>query len=155
MRELVSRISSDPNCVVFPPSGNPQTTGPLEVLPDDVNEFYNLCGGIKLFVGKDYTYNILPPSDFVAADSNKIGECECDGYIISKHWYFIANDDNGSYIAIDTHPDRNGQCYDCMIGEPYPGISHSFTEFLERLYQNAGEYPYWLQDESLKFDPCW
>lgn len=142
-------ITNAPGCVVFPPQGIP-TIDPTLELPLDVHEFYEVCGGVTLFQHADYQVNIVPPQEFVLSNPVLVGErCEED---ISSNWYLVANDGHGEYLTIDLDPSRLGRCYDSfhdrhgVVGESSI-IALSFTDLLERLIKNKGQYWYWLQDD--------
>ena len=64
--ELVERIRGNPKCRVT--AQNPaQTLDASLVLPEDLKEFYNLCGGADLFLDEDYGFRIVSPSEFKPA----------------------------------------------------------------------------------------
>ena len=101
-----------------------------------------------------YTYEILPPHRFHIANEVLCpsawmeAEWQKD---ISSDWYLIASDAEGQYLTIDLHPQRLGRCYDSFIGHHAikgfcPIIARSFSELLERLWLNKGNYPYWLDE---------
>ncbi|QHW32810.1 SMI1/KNR4 family protein [Paenibacillus rhizovicinus] len=148
MEELIARIRMTPDCIVLPPSGLPATDEHLR-LPEDVRTFYALCGGVTLYQFADYSVNIVPPEEFEPANPVIVGErCEDD---ISAQWYIAADDGNGDYFTIDLAPERCGKCYDSfhethgLVGNT-PVIARSFTELLERLLANKGQYWYWLDE---------
>lgn len=145
--EIVKHIATNTSCVIQPPNGLPTLTTDL-TLPNDVAEFYNLCGGATLFMGQDYQIRVVGPSEFVRANPVIVGEpCEYDK---SYNWFIIANDDNGQYITIDLSAATSGRCYDSFL-DTYglqgdtPIIAASFTEFLNLLFEGAGQYFYWLE----------
>lgn len=148
IKQLITKIRTIPDCVVYPTSGLPHIEDKY-ILPDDIKEFYNLCGGVSLYLNGESTANIVPPSEFILANPVIVGErCEND---ITSNWYIIANDGNGDYLTIDIQEERLGRCYDSfwdrhgVVGE-CPIIANSFTELLERLIDNKGQRWYWLRD---------
>lgn len=148
VRDIIEKIKGIPDCLVLPPSGTPNIEDHL-VLPEDVLEFYQLCGGIHLFQHAAYRVNIVQPQDFVLANPVIVGErCEED---ISANWYIVATDGNGDYLTVDLELSRMGKCYDSfwdshgVVGECRV-IAFSFLELIERLIQNKGEYWYWLEE---------
>lgn len=149
MRETIEKIKASPDCMVLPFNGIPNTEDNLE-LPDDVREFYETCGGVILFQHADYRVNIVPPQDFVLANPIIVGERYEED--ISSKWYIVANDGKGEYLTIDLAPSRLGKCYDSFFdrhgvaGESQI-IAKSFTELLERLIMNKGQYWYWLKTD--------
>ena len=79
-------------------------------MPDDVREFYELCGGIQLFKDKEYSLDIVSPDKVVPSNIVIVGErCEDD---ITVDWFIIADDSNGTYLSIDLDAERLGRCYD-------------------------------------------
>jgi len=146
VKELIEKIKNTNDCVVLPPSGQPNIEGNL-TLPTDVQEFYSLCGGACLFKSADYVINIITPQDFVSANPVILGEHLEDD--ISSSWYIVAVDGNGEFLTIDLADSRLGQCYD-SFNELHPEnsriIAKSFSELLELLIQNQGQYWYWLDE---------
>ncbi len=55
---LIHRLTSDPDCAVFPPTGQPQRESPLSA-PEDVRAFYDLCGGVIIAQGSPYAVHIV------------------------------------------------------------------------------------------------
>lgn len=101
--------------------------------PLDVRRFYELCGGVLLFEGKDYPCQIVPSEKFTLSNPVIIGEKANED--ISSHWYIVVHDGNGDYITIDLHQDRLGSCYDSFwdrhgVPGDSPIIAKSFTELL-------------------------
>lgn len=148
IKELVTRITNLDDCIVAPPNGLPLLEEGYE-LPLDLKRFYELCGGVSLFVSSENAIHIVPPEEFVLANPVIVGErCEYD---ISSHWYIVARDENRDYLTIDLSKERLGRCYDSFWekhGQPgdCPIIANCFTELLSRLIDNKGDRWYWLQD---------
>ena len=149
--ELVKNIS---DCEVYPPDGYPETLNDKHLLPDDLKDFYTLCGGLGLFLESDYPIYISSPKEFVAANPVIVGElCPDD---MSSEWYIIADDKDGQYITIDLSSKRLGLCYDSfwdrhgLLGD-CPIIAHTFSELLYRIVSNGGNYWYWLHDDFQSF----
>ncbi|WP_285397700.1 SMI1/KNR4 family protein [Lysinibacillus sp. fls2-241-R2A-57] len=148
VKDIIEKIKCMPNYLVLPPEGIPKTEDNLE-LPADVQDFYEVCGGVKLFQNADYNINIMPPQEFVLANPVIVGEkCEND---ITSYWYIVADDGNGEFLTIDLEGNRKGRCYDSfydrhgVVGDSKI-IAFSFTELLDRLLQNEGQYWYWLNE---------
>jgi len=148
IRELLATIAADSACQVRPQAGLPRVEDGHR-LPDDVLEFYGLCGGIDLFPDREYSTFVLPPTEVVPANPVIVGQrVEGDR---SEDWYLIAQDGNGDYLTLDCSAERAGRCYDSihethgLVGQT-PVIARSFTELLARCYANGGGYPYWLRD---------
>jgi hypothetical protein len=131
---------------------------PDHVLPEDLKEFYSLCGGAELFEKSAYRLAIVPPAQFVLANpviligltEQQMASFAID---ISWSWYIIGQGDNSHYITIDLDPQRLGRCYD-SFWEIHPEnsvvIAYSFTELLERMLANRGRPWFW---HSKNFGP--
>jgi hypothetical protein len=148
IKQLVTKIKTLPDCIVYPSKGLPSIEESYTI-PDDIREFYELCGGVSLFTSAESVANIVPPDEFIPANPVIVGErCEED---ITADWYIIANDGNGDYLTIDLNKNRIGRCYDSfwdrhgIVGE-CAIIATSFTDLLERLVDNKGQRWYWLRD---------
>ncbi|QXJ40039.1 Antitoxin YokJ [Parageobacillus caldoxylosilyticus] len=72
IENLINKIKTLPDCVVYPPSGIPKVNK-SHTLPDDVLKFYELCGGVVLYEKADYPVLIVPPQDFVLANPVIVG----------------------------------------------------------------------------------
>ncbi|QFT89229.1 Antitoxin YokJ [Bacillus sp. THAF10] len=146
---LIEKVKNFSNCKVHSPLGFP-VVEKGHLLPDDLYEFYKICGRIELFTNCDYGITIVSPKEFLLANPVIIGEkAEND---ISSDWYIIGRDKNNDYLTIDLNPLRLGRCYDShweIHGVPgsCPIIANSFTEFLDRIVMNRGKQCYWLQDD--------
>jgi len=156
--ELIQKISNTPGCKVLPPTVIPDQ---LSIkLPEDVIEFYTLCGGVCLYDNAPYFSRIVSPNEFASANRIILGDEIIDNEIekgtydqqISKEWYIIADLYNSDYIVIDMNEERKGKCYQAFW-ETYPEedntpiISLSFTELLIKLINNKGEYWFFLEDD--------
>jgi hypothetical protein len=150
VEQLIRQIRALPHCHVLEPTGLPKADETKHILPDDLKEFYNLCGGLVLFENKEYPIYVVSPDKFVLANPVIVGElCEED---ISSNRYIICNDGNDEYLTIDLDEERLGKCYDSffdrhgLVGESQI-IATSFTDLLERLINNKGQYWFWLRDD--------
>jgi antitoxin YokJ len=147
IKEIVTRIAETPDCVVETARGLPHLHEG-HVLPEDVEAFYELCGGASLYRSSSYTANIVGPEAFQLANPIIVGvNGEVD---ISSAWYVIADDGYGEYLTIDCSLQRLGRCYDSFsdrhgVRGSCPIIAVSFMDLLSRLLQNRGEHWYWLQ----------
>lgn len=146
--ELIEKVKELPDCKVYPPIGLPKLHC-NNILPKDLLEFYENCGGMTLYSSQDYVTHIVPPEKFQQANPIIVGElCEED---ISSNWYTIVDDGNGDYLTIDLDIKRSGRCYDSfwdrhgVVGECQI-IALSFTDLLDKLISNKGKYWYWLRD---------
>ncbi|ERN51963.1 SMI1/KNR4 family protein [Alkalihalophilus marmarensis] len=150
IKKLLTQIKNLTGCRVREPNGLPIIDETSHVLPEDVRDFYSLCGGVVLFEHEDYPTFVVPPDKFVLANPIIIGElCEED---ISSNWYIICNDGKDDYLTIDLAKERLGRCYDSffdrhgLVGETQV-IATSFTDLFERLIENKGQYWYWLKND--------
>lgn len=147
---LVQQIRAIRGCEVLGPSKLP-VLRPGDVLPDDLREFYRLCGGIRLFVGAEYPLGIVEPGGFVRANPEIVGaECPDD---ITDSWYIVARGGSEEAISIDCHADRLGRCYDSFwdrhgVAGECAIVAMSFTELLRRLVSANGGYWYWLAGQG-------
>lgn len=149
--EAIAKIQTTPGCQVFPPNGLP-TIQKEHLLPDDLRHFYTLCGGLHLFEEADCSVTIVPPTEVVLANPVIVGKLAESVEDISWSWYLIAHDDNGDFLTIDLSHERSGRCYDsCFevhaVAGSCPIIARSFTDLLTRLYENSGQYWYWLRPD--------
>lgn len=90
------------------------------MIPNQVIDFYSVCGGLILFKSSDNCIEILPPTEVLP--SNKVilseetyNELLLDDELgISMNWYSIGKYDYNEYISIDFSTDLNraGRCYD-------------------------------------------
>ena len=147
--EILHRIRGLAGCKVHPPQGLPDVPQP-HALPDDLRQFYSLCGGLSLLEGAEYPAFISRPKELVPANPVIIGEQVNDD--MSASWYIIANDGSGEYLTIDLDPARLGRCYDSFsdrhgVAGSCPIIATSFTDLLERLVANQGRHWYWLEPD--------
>lgn len=146
---LISRIRAAQGCKVYDPIGLP-TLSRKNVLPEDLKMFYTWCGGMSLFDDREYPIVIVPPTQFAPANPIIVGELVEDD--ISSTWYIIGDDTNGDYITIDLSKERLGKCYDSFhechgVAGSCPIIATSFTDLVSRLYENGGQYWYWLRSD--------
>jgi len=161
IEELLTQIQATPGCRIKAPAGLPQIEAPFR-LPDDLREFYQLCGGLTLAENTKYAITIVSPGQCVPANPVILGEVvaqlarSSDAEDISWSWYIIADYGNGDYITIYLDPRRLGRCYDSshethgLRGET-PIIALSFTDLLASLFQTRGQYWYWLQPDFVPF----
>lgn len=145
VKELIEKLQSRNDCQVSPPAGIPSVDLPL---PDDLREFYEYCGGARLFEGADYSITIVTPREFLRANPVILGEDAADD--ISYDWFVIAKAGE-QYITIDLNESRSGRCYDSFwdrhgVAGNCQIVANSFEQLLEQLLKGTGGYWYWLQD---------
>jgi len=153
IKTLISNIRLTPGCGVYTPTGLPHVRKE-HTLPDDLRDFYQLCGGVTLFQDASYSVSIVPPRKMVLANPiilNMWSEEELradSGDDISWSWYIIAEGENSQYLTIDLSRERLGYCYD-SFWDIHPQdsqiIAKSFTDLLVQLLANRGRHWYWLQ----------
>jgi hypothetical protein len=139
LQGIIRQIQETPNCKVYPSVGKPI----LRVghkLPDDLDWFYQMYGGMEIHDGEIYGHRIVPPSEFVPINTIMFpgypeGEWPEDR---SDDWYTIAENYNGDYLAVDLNPERVGRCYNCfyeihcMPGEQAV-VALSFTDLVKNI----------------------
>jgi hypothetical protein len=159
LAELLNRIARDPDCANFPAAGQPVANAGRTV-PEDVQEFYSLCGGCVIGRGSFYDARIVAPDKVVVANDVILGRYaaiarEEESGDLSWNRYIIAEVENANHLSIDFGPNHTGRCYDSFwdiygqVGN-MPVIAMSFTELLQQLYTHKGEYWYWLGPEALR-----
>jgi antitoxin YokJ len=149
IKSIISGISASSNCKVIDATGLPTLLGRGR-LPPELIDFYNLCGGIELCFGSEYSLKIVTPSQFRPANIEIFGERIEDD--ISSSWYVVAEGRSGEYVSVDLSADRCGRCYDSYVDRhgvagSCPVIALSFGEFLERCWARLGSRFYWLEDQ--------
>lgn len=146
IKQLIESISQSENCIVKSPTGVPSVD---RRLPIDVEEFYRMAGGARLFTNEDYSIDIVEPEEFIRANPVIVGEeCKED---ISYDWFIIAKTEE-QYITIDLNEERFGRCYDSFWDRHgVPGecqiIAESFEDLLTQLIKTKGSYWFWLKIE--------
>lgn len=142
---IIDRIRSDSRCEVFSPSGRPRVES--YDVPEDVDKFYSLCGGVIFFKDSNFSITVVGPDRFVKANQVVAGiEGKGD---ISFDWFLVA--ENGEqYVSIDLGPGRTGRCYDSFwdrhaVAGSSLIIATTFTELLGRIYGSGGRCWYWLE----------
>ncbi|HEX8981367.1 MAG TPA: SMI1/KNR4 family protein [Ktedonobacterales bacterium] len=152
---LLDYIARDPDCVVFPPAGQPTVAHTL-VVPEDAKAFYELCGG--LIIGREafWQARIIGPDEWTLAVDKIFGE---DVAAMAREqqpedrlwdWYIVAEIENANYLVIDCGSLHTGRCYDAhweTYGMPgqMPVVATSLTTLIERLYERKGQRWYWLE----------
>ncbi len=119
-------------------------------LPEDLKYYLENYSSIIIFETAEYPFKIVNLDEFKRANPIIVGQDVEDD--ISHNWFIVATDDGSQYITIDLAPERLGKCYDSFwdihgLAGDEPVVANSFTELLQRLYENKGEYIYWLKDD--------
>lgn len=165
IEKIIEKIRSLPDCRVYPPLGLPKIKNQLKI-PTDVIEFYEICGGVILNENAAYSVRIVPPQEVCSANYVIIGEELINSEIekgnydkeqeISEDWYIIADLYNSDYLVIDFNSKRKGLCYKAFwdsypeVGST-PIIARSFTELLNCLVENDGDYWYFLKKDYVSY----
>lgn len=152
MIDILNKICNTNNCKILPKGPLPKIEA--YKIPSDLKEFFELCGGVELFVDESYSYSVGIVSNFLRANPVIFGDTFLEEYKndISNDWFIIAKDLDGQPISIDLNEAYSGRCYDSFFGRhaaegDCPIIAFSFSELLEKMFQNKGQYPYWLNPD--------
>ena len=149
IKDIIRQISQNPDCVVFPPEGKLPEVRSSDRLPSDIQEFFTLCSGMKLWISSQYSITIVAPSKFVLANPIVVGELVPED--ISSFWYIVAADRQSNYLTVDCNLSRLGRCYDSFFDRhgivgSCSVIARSFTEMLTQFWNSKGEYWFWLDE---------
>lgn len=150
MQRVLDRIRRTHDCAVVVPRGQP-VLREGDRIPDDLAEFYRLVGGVSLFEHGTYPIRVVGPEDLARANPEIVGtDCPDD---ISDSWYIVARGGREEAITIDCSPERIGRCYDSFwdrhgVAGDCRVVALSFTELLQRLFDNGGGYWYWLAGDA-------
>jgi hypothetical protein len=115
-------------------------------MPDDLRQFYSLCGGATLFSQSHFPIEILAPSDFEPSNLTVLGEGRQDDR--SDDWYAVARSGSDQVISIDLNPERLGRCYDsywdrhAVVGSSAI-VAMDFSELIRLSLQAKGRELYW------------
>lgn len=154
LQAIIHQIQEAPNCMVYPSVSKPLLR-PSHKLPDDLNWFYHMYGGMEIHSGKIYGHRIVLPSEFVLINTLMFPgypeeEWPADR---SRDWYTIAENYNGDYLAIDLNPRRLGRCYNCFYEiHCMPGeqaiVAFSFTELVKNIFNAPKDRTRFWEDSS-------
>jgi hypothetical protein len=154
--DVIQQLQATRHCRVLPPRGLP-TVSVDERLPEDLQAFYQFCGGAILHEDSAFGLTIVGPESFVRANPKiLVGSNEADLQStksdVSWHWYVVAEGEDAQFVTIDTSPSRLGRCYDSHWMK-HPGnsvvIAQSFTQFLQRALNDSGDEFFWWREGSL------
>jgi antitoxin YokJ len=158
MKELLKIIAFTSDCVVHPARGLPVLSQGYPLLPE-LQEFYTLCGGITFYSSAGYSLNIVPPEEFVPANTKMFFEAaqtDLDKLAgdRSTFWHIIGKVEDFHYIVIDLEDKHLGRFYDCFwdnyaMPGYMPVVALSLYDLLNNLYANQGEYWFWLRSGFL------
>ncbi|OKI49333.1 SMI1/KNR4 family protein [Micromonospora sp. CB01531] len=154
LRDLLDRIARTHGCSVLPPTGG-AVAGRGHRVPDNLREFYQLCGGAWLFRDAPYQWRVCGPDDLVPASPRLLTEAiarEIETEVpadLTNGCYVIADGGGAAtdpHIVIDLHPTRAGRCYLVgwdtygLVGE-MPVVATSVLELLRWLLSTDGANP--------------
>lgn len=153
--KMLEEVSANANCKILPRSGKP-ALGTLIKIPDDLVEFYELCGGVELYLDRNFGFRIVGSSELVPTSKALLStnfyerhrvELEDDR---TASWYLVARGSGPEEaVSIDLGGEHPGYCYDSFwdtFGTPNCRIvARSFTELLRRLIDAKGEVIYWTE----------
>ncbi len=149
---LLEQLDERRDCRLLSPAGHPRL-GPGHVLPDDLREFYDRCGGATVRVGHPYGLDLRAPDQLVLSNSLVAGQEAVPAGDISESWYVVASGVGSGIdlISIDLHPDRLGRCYDSFWDvHASPGncdvVATSFTDLLRRALLSEADSWWWTED---------
>jgi len=147
INDLIDRIRTHPDCTVFPSTGLPSVRT-QDRLPDDLRQFYRLCGGARLFSSAGYPLEVVRPHALSRANPEIIGE-ECPDDITDS-WYIVVRGGSEEALSIDLNPMRLGRCYDSFwdrhgVAGDCAVVALSFVGLLDALVRANGEYWFWLE----------
>lgn len=149
LQRLVRRISNTQGCSLDQLGAYPHLRD-CDRLPDDLAEFYRLCGGARLFEASPYSTRIVGPEEFVRSNPVIVGSEHPDD--ISDYWYVVVKGGEEEAISIDCGSGRLGRCYDSFwdrhgVAGDCRVVALSFTELVSRLLDACGGYWYWLASD--------
>ncbi|HEX6681617.1 MAG TPA: hypothetical protein VF062_02430 [Candidatus Limnocylindrales bacterium] len=117
---ILAEIAGRPGCRVLPPAGQPPSIPDWDV-PQDIAEFYRLCGGLLLFDQAPYAWRVSGPSGLVPASPRLLTPDLAARVAVeypddlTNGCYVIADGGNGMstepHVVVDLHPARAGRCY--------------------------------------------
>lgn len=161
--DLITQVRATPDCIVYPSNGIPTVQDGFN-LPRDIRDFYQQCGGAKLYEHGSFPVEIVPPQEFVIAspviykdmlDDETVEEIKDE---ISWSWYLIGKGQAAQFITIDLRPERLGYCYDSdWVVHPADStiVALSFTELLQGLFSDQGGIYYWAKPGYKPYGPAY
>ncbi|TAF65397.1 MAG: SMI1/KNR4 family protein [Cytophagales bacterium] len=146
--QIIKEIIMKSEHIVLPPQTvNADING--IVIPEDMFQFYQLCGGISLWINSPYRLDIVPFDTIVRANPIIVGQSyEND---ISFDWFIIGKAQNSQYITIDLNKNRLGKCYDsfwdrhAVVGS-CSVIALNFTELIVSILKQKENF-FWLEND--------
>lgn len=106
--DIVEQARTHLRCTVLPPDSRVVARREDAHVPNDVAQFYALCGGVELFAGHPGELTILPADEVVPANLVVVGDAG-DNDEVSRSAYLIARTSNGDFLSVDLSAARNGR----------------------------------------------
>ena len=156
--EIIHEIRTLSHCRVLPRSGAPAHEI-LFKMPEDLVEFYEQCGGVEIYLDRNFGFRVVGPSELVPTSKALLSSnfyekhrAELDEDRTAS-WYLLARGSGPEEaVSIDLGGERCGYCYDSfwdIYGTPHCRIvARSFTELLRRLIDAKGEVIYWTEPNA-------
>ncbi len=161
MQELITQFVESPKWIVYPPNGMPSlsndTLAPKISIPEEILQFYELCGGLESVIqnDEDLFLSIGAANKFTWAVKKILSNTYVREYKALKddmawNWYVIGSSGTDKYFVVDPAPERFGHCY---FTELYfftqpgwtPVVAKSFQGLLRQFLKavNVGENWSW------------
>ncbi|MFF4810022.1 SMI1/KNR4 family protein [Micromonospora chersina] len=165
LRDLLDRITRTHGCCVLPQAGGAVADRGHRI-PDDLREFYKLCGGAWLFRDGPHQWRVCGPDDLVPASPRLLTEAiareiETEAPEDLTNGCYIMADGGGEatdpHVVIDLHPTRSGHCYLVswdtygLVGE-MPIVATSVPELLGWLLSTDGANPTFAPTQGDAYD---
>jgi hypothetical protein len=117
IREVLHQLVSRSDCEVLPFSGMP-ALNQGDVLPEQLAEFYKLCGGIRIKRFNDcfYSWYVSKPTDFRAA----VGVIHQGEMSDSERAFWSAHWANSFYVVAET--EGSGEVIVTSCGDRFRGL---------------------------------
>ncbi|GAA4586091.1 hypothetical protein GCM10023194_31150 [Planotetraspora phitsanulokensis] len=152
MAEVLREIAGRSGCHVVPGGGSAVVSGNV-VLPEDLRQLYELCGGALLFEDAPFPRRVCGPGDFVPASPRLLTPevaqqvAEEDPADLTNNCYVIVDGGEGlstePHVVMDLSPERAGRCYAAawdtygVVGE-MPVLATTVVELLQVLLADGG-----------------
>ncbi|MCU7728375.1 hypothetical protein ODJ79_32090 [Actinoplanes sp. KI2] len=152
LARVLRDIAARPGCHVLPPRG-PVAVPDTALIPDDLRQLYQLCGGALLFEDSPFPRRVCGPGTFVPASPRLLGEQAAHQVAreepgdLTNGCYVIVDGGRGSstepHVVIDLAPERAGRCYAAawdtygLVGE-MPVVATNVADLLLLLLREGG-----------------
>lgn len=135
--------------MVHPSSGQPRLP-PGVSIPEELQQYFDLCGGLELFLDAEYPSTVYGPASFVQAHPVLLAPLtlsEIESNIPrsepSWNWHLIADaGTQNESVVVHVDGPHAGRCYS-GFWETYPQdspvLARSFATFLHALVMDEGQ----------------